>query len=320
MILLERRTMRSFQRNVLLIALVSSLLLTGVGCKQGDYFFFYVVEEKPKQTEGTNRLEYFKDEKFDATKIVENIWADKVVPAILERAVDLPTVAAALMADPEAAGKQYGHREEGGDYPWNFIVKGTARVLAVNTKSRKGTLSIDLPPYDDQPDATIWIGPIITSYSIRDALKELSFTHGVEGSSGVKYTFDTQVQFAELSNALNARGNQSTLAALTPVMCYKLTDESLQSLKENQVPEAVVTKVGSLKDQPCASKDALWNSVKQAAGAEVEPYQEAIFKAADASDTAKGREVRFYGAFTQQKTGEIVITPVQLEIGAEGQS
>jgi predicted lipoprotein len=320
MILLERRKMRIFQRSALLIVLVSSLLLTGAGCKQGDYFLFYVVEEKPKQTEGTNRLEYFKDEKFDATKIVAAIWEDTVVPAILKKAVDLPIVMAAISSDPEAAGAQYGHREEGGAYPWNFIVKGTARVLSVNTKSRKGTLRIDLPPYDGQPDATIWIGPIITSYSIRDALKELSFTNGVAGSSGVKYTFDTQVQFAELSNALNARGNQNTLTALEPAMCFKLTADSFQSLQENQVPEAVITKLSSLQDQPCTNKDAFWNVIKQQAGAEVEQYQEAIFKAADASDTAKGREIRFYGAFTHQKSGEVVITPVQLEIGAEGQS
>lgn len=320
MLLNWRLNQNLFRTHLLIIALLSFMLLTCAGCKEGDYFLFYVVEQKPKQTEGTNRLEYFKDEKFDAVKIVEAIWQDTVVPAIRQKAVDLPIVLEALAKDPDAAGKQYGHREEGGDYPWNFIVKGAARVLSANTKSRKGTLSIDLPPYDGQPDATIWIGPIITSYSIRDALKELSFTNGVMGSSGVKYTFDTQVQFAELSNALNARGNQNTLAALRPVMCYKLTADSLQSLKENQVPEAVIAKLGGLQDQPCAKKDAFWNAVKQAAGAEIEQYQEALFKAADASDTTKGREIRFYGAFTHQKSGEIVITPVQLEFGAEGQS
>jgi predicted lipoprotein len=300
------------------LLLVSVILLICTSCKQGDYFFFYLVEEQPKQAEGTNRLEYFKEDKFDAQKIVADIWQNTVIRAITERAVELPTVSAALAADPDAAGKQYGHREEGGEYPWNFIVKGAARVVAINTKTRKGTLSIDLPSYDGKPDATIWIGPIITSYSIRDAIKEISFTTGAVGASGTKYTFDTQVQFAELSNAINARGNQNTLAALEPVMCYKLTEESFQSLKEDQIPEVVLTKLSSLKDQPCTNKDAFWNAIKQQAGADVEQYQAALLKAADTSDSAKGREVRFYGAFTHQKSGEIIITPVQLEIGAEG--
>jgi predicted lipoprotein len=307
-------------RKLLLLTLLGTFLLPISGCKQGDYYLFYLVEEKAKKEVGENRLEYFKEEKFDADKIVADIWDNKVIPTILEQAVELTTVLDAVTKDPEAAGQKYGHREKGGDYPWNFIVKGEGRIVIVNTKSRKGTLTIDVPPYDGKPDATIWIGPIITSYSIRDSLDFISFTSGVVGASKVQHKFDTQVQFAELSNALNARGNKNILATLEPMMCFKLTEASFESLKEKKIPDNVLDKLTSLKDNPCTSKEQFWEAVKKQIGTEAEQYQEDILKSADTSDTGKGQQVRFYGAFTQQKTGEIIIAPVQLEIVKEGQS
>ena len=304
----------------LTLALLIMFLLTVTGCKQGDYYLFYFVEEKEKKDVGENRLEYFKEEKFDADKIVADIWESKVMPAILAKAADLSAVLETLAKDPETAGQKYGQREKGGDYPWNFIVKGVGRVLSVNTQSRKGTLTVDLPPYDGKPEATIWIGPIITSYSIRDALDVISFTSGVTGASGTQHKFDTQVQFAELSNALNARGNKNILAAFEPAWCLKLTETSFESLKEKNVPENVLNKLAGLKDAACAAKAPFWEAVKKQAGANIEQYQADVLKAADASDTGKGQSVSFYGAFTQQKSGEIMITPAQLEFVKEGQS
>lgn len=297
-----------------------ALLLTNAGCKQGDYFFFYVVEEEKKTTEDSNRLEYFKDDAFDADKIVEDIWESQVVPTVRAEAIDLKVLIGALAADPEAAGKQYGHREEGGDYPWNFIVKAEARVVGINTRSRKGTLSIDVDPYDGQEEATIWIGPIITSYSIRDSLGFISFTTGTTGASGTTYSFDTQVQFAELSNSLNRRGNQNVLAVLEPAMCYALSDYSLEQLRKKEVPEDVLNALTGLNDGVCAAKDQFWGDVQSQLGEKAAEYEELIWKYADTSDTLKGALIRVYGAITQETSGKIVITPVQLEILEEGQS
>ena len=312
--------MKSNRRPLFAFLLLGIVSLTFSACKQGDYFFFYAVEEEEKQEEGEKRLEYFKDEKFDADKIVEDIWENKVIPAIIEQAVDLRIVIDELAKDPEAAGEQYGHREEGGDYPWNFIVKSRARIVGVNTRSRKGNLSIDVPPYDGQADATIWIGPIITSYSIRDALDFISFTTGAVGSSGVQHTFDTQVQFAELSNSLNRRGNKDILINLEPEMCFKLTDDSLQRLEKKDEVAEVFSALKSLQSDACTFKEPFWESVKEQIGENAEQYQELIFKYADTNDTGKGKELRFYGAITHERSGKIIITPVQLEFVEEGQS
>lgn len=303
--------------SILLMVLCTATLFLA-GCKEGDYFFFYLVKNKAPKAQGDNRLEYFKDEKFDADKIISDIWDKQVMPAIREKAVDLTTLLEKWEQNQDDAGKQFGYREEGGDYPWNFLIKMDGRVVAVNTKSRKGTMSIDLPPYDGTPDATIWIGPIITSYSIRDALNFISFTTGVKGASGTQYKFDTQVQFSELSNSLNRRGNQNVLAVLKPQMCFALTDASFEEFKKNNMPDAVIEKLNSLKNQACALETQLGETVKNLLGADAGQYQELVLKYADASETAKGKTVRVYGAMTPQKAKEI--TPAQLEFIEEGQS
>ena len=275
-----------------------------------------IVEEKEKKDDGNEgRVEYFKDEGFDADKVVEDIWDSQVIPHIREKAVELTALLEAIAADRDAAGEQYGYREEGGDYPWNFIVKGEGRVAEVNTTSRKGTLSVDLLPYDGAPDAVIWIGPIIRSYSIRDALNFISFTTGVKGDSGTQYKFDTQVQFAELSNSLNRRGNQNVLTALDPEMCVKLSEWSFGKL-ESKLPADVMEKLGAFQGQACMPQDDLWNAIAAELGDKAEEFQKEILKRFDASDTAQGKLVRFYGALTPRKDEEI--TPVLFEFAEEG--
>ena len=307
-------------RRFIMLVFLGAFFITSSSCKQGDYFFFYVVEEEEKQDEGEKRIEYFKDEKFDADKIVEDLWDENVMPTIMEQAVELRLIIDGLANDAEAAGEQYGHREEGGDYPWNFIVKSRARIVGVNTRSRKGNLSIDVPPYDGEADATIWIGPIITSYSVRDALDFISFTTGVTGSSGTQYLFDTQVQFAEVSNSLNRRGNKNILANLEPELCFKLTDDSLQRLEKKEELAEVFSALKNLQSDACAFKDQFWESVKKQIGENAEQHQELIFKYADTNDTGKGKEIQFYGALTHERSGKIIITPVQLEFVEGGQS
>lgn len=306
-------------RHYLLNGLIVLLLLTAAGCQEGDYGLFYVVEEEQKADDGEDRIEYFKDEEFDADTIVEDIWESHVMPTIREQAVDLTVLLDALAADPEAAGEQYGHREEGGEYPWNFLVDAEGRVVEVNTRSRKGTLSIDLEPYDGEAEATVWIGPIITSYSVRDSLDFISFTTGATGASGVTYTFDTQVQFAELSNSLNRRGNQNVLAVLEPEMCYTLSDDTFERLQKKDVPDSALDALNSLRNAACTSKDQLWDAITAQLGDEAGDYEELIWKYADTSQTARGKIVHVYGAITQDSSGKIVITPVHLEIMEEDQ-
>jgi predicted lipoprotein len=135
------------------------------------------------------------DRQFDPNSYANTNWSSKVVPTIMKKAVDLETVLTALQKDSDAAQKQYATQSSDGFY--NFIVKGTAKVLAVNTSSRNGTLSIALPTYKGQSTILIQIGPVMLGTALRDSVGFISYSQ-----------FTNQVQYAQVADALNAHAAQ----------------------------------------------------------------------------------------------------------------
>jgi predicted lipoprotein len=127
---------------------------------------------------------------FSPAAYADSIWQSKVLPTVHEQAVDLPTLLAALKADPEGAKQKYGHHE--GQRPYNFLVKGEGKVLTVDTSSRTGKANVDLAPGDGKPDAAIQVGPVIRGTSLRDALPFIQFN-----------LFTNQIEYADVSNQLN---------------------------------------------------------------------------------------------------------------------
>jgi predicted lipoprotein len=138
---------------------------------------------------------------FSATAYVGSIWDSQVLPTVQAKATDLQTLLTALKADPEAAKQQYGHHE--GQRPYNFLVKGEAKVLAVDTSTRSGSLKIDLAPGDGQQDAAIQLGPVIRGTSLRDALPFIQFNQ-----------FTNQLEYADVSNQLNDRVAKDVIGKL----------------------------------------------------------------------------------------------------------
>lgn len=76
-----------------------------------------------------------------ATAFIDPIWNSKIVPAFIEKAVDAKELLAAIQENPDNAGEKYGRREA--TNPYNYLIKGSGQVTAVNTESRAGTLTID---------------------------------------------------------------------------------------------------------------------------------------------------------------------------------
>ena len=138
---------------------------------------------------------------FSAAAYVNSIWDSQVLPEAASKSTDLGTLLQALQADPEGAKEKYGHRE--GQRPYNFLVKGEAKVLSVDTTSRAGTVKIDLAPGDGQPDATLQIGPVIRGTSIRDALPFIQFN-----------MFLNQLEYASVSNAMNEKVAEDVIGTL----------------------------------------------------------------------------------------------------------
>ena len=137
---------------------------------------------------------YFENDNFNADKYVNNIWESKVMLYFEKKATAADRLWADFRKDSDAAGQKYGIRASEEGSPWNFIMKGTGKIIAVNTTSRAGTVELDLPPYDNQKDFIIQIGPVIKGSSIRDSLDFISFDD-----------FENQIVFAQLSNTFNKR-------------------------------------------------------------------------------------------------------------------
>lgn len=131
-------------------------------------------------------------QQFNADTYVDSIWHSKVVPTMLEKAIDLSAVLAALDANPEAAKKQYSSGDAGGAA--HFIVKGAGRISRVNSSSQNRTVSINLPSYKGKTEVVLQIGPVFRGTALRDAVGFIQFNQ-----------FVNQLQFADVGNKLNDR-------------------------------------------------------------------------------------------------------------------
>jgi predicted lipoprotein len=130
---------------------------------------------------------------FDPGAYVDKMWDSKVVPTLKSEAVDAPILLAAIAKDPEEAGKKYGHRAGEGN-PWSYEIKGTGKVTSVDTSSRHGLMTLEIPGQGTNYSVTVQIGPVVFGTALRDSLPFIHFGD-----------FVNQLQFAKISRALNDR-------------------------------------------------------------------------------------------------------------------
>jgi predicted lipoprotein len=146
---------------------------------------------------------YFVSDDFKPDEFVEKIWDAQVVAYFKEKCLPISDVLPTWVKDQEVAGRQFGYREKAEGSPWNFRVKGSGRIVSVNTASRASTVDVDLDPADGSADVLIQIGPVIKDSAIRDSLEFISFTD-----------FTNQLEFARLSNAFNKMVNKTVTGEL----------------------------------------------------------------------------------------------------------
>lgn len=136
--------------------------------------------------------------KYASADVYVNEKWNSVVATLTQQASDLRTVLDTLAGSPRMAEEKYGHCPTEGiatvHRNYNFIIKSEGKVLQVSTKSRAGTMTVDIPPYDGFPDLTIQIGPVIKLESIRNSLDFMSFDD-----------FENQEAWADVSKELKAR-------------------------------------------------------------------------------------------------------------------
>jgi predicted lipoprotein len=134
---------------------------------------------------------------------VEPIWDSKIVPTFLEKAVEAKELLTAIQGNSDQAGEKFGRREA--TNPYNYLIKGTGKVTAVNMESRAGTLTIELPGDLAWKNVNIQIGPVVLGTAVRDATGVVSFNQ-----------FTNQIDYASVSKEMNARAIHDALAGKDP--------------------------------------------------------------------------------------------------------
>ena len=128
---------------------------------------------------------------FDPVSYVDNIWDSKILPKIRNESEEITFILDELFLNKEVAEEKYGNRSGTGSY--SFMIKGSGKVISLNTKSRVGTLSIELgKKYDSE--IFITTGPVIKKDSVRDAVKFIQFND-----------FVNQLDFADVSRIIKTR-------------------------------------------------------------------------------------------------------------------
>lgn len=129
----------------------------------------------------------------DADRYVETRWSGKVLSTLEKRAVSPADLVTALSDGMAKAGDQMG-RSAGEGSPWTFVVRGRARVEAVDRGSQRGTVTVSFDTPQGPRQALVQSGPYVSGSAVRDALEFIRFND-----------FKDQLVFAEIGNALTAR-------------------------------------------------------------------------------------------------------------------
>lgn len=144
-------------------------------------------------TEEDKALREARSQDIDADRYVEARWSGKVLSALNKRAASPADLVAALNDGMAKAGDRMGHSAGEGS-PWTFVVRGRARVEAVDRASQRGTVTVSFDTPKGPMQALVQSGPYVSGSAVRDALEFIRFND-----------FKDQLVFAEIGNALTAR-------------------------------------------------------------------------------------------------------------------
>jgi predicted lipoprotein len=137
-------------------------------------------------------------EAFDAARYGEETFP-KAVAAIEDAAVPLPTLAAAIRENLDAAGERYGKRQGTSPYSFSSSAAGTAG------KAEGGLMPVRIKGVPESTTVSVQVGPAINGTAIRDAVGFIEFGQ-----------FTNQVEYAAAGTALNDQVKRQVLAGVDP--------------------------------------------------------------------------------------------------------
>jgi predicted lipoprotein len=142
-------------------------------------------------------------EKFDPAAYVDGIWKDKLLPAFNEKSVELSGILNKFQPDAKgtiskdaltAVTKENGLITVGESNV--YMVKGSGKIVSVNTDTSMGTAEIALDGYNGPIKVLIFIGTRIPSdeTSVRDSVGFINFGD-----------FKEQTEFGKVASEINKR-------------------------------------------------------------------------------------------------------------------
>lgn len=184
-----------------------------------------------------------KSEAFNPGTYVDNIWQSKIIPTIMEKAVDLSSILGEM--NPNADGfakkddmivvaKKFGLITVGEAHV--YLVKGTGQVVNVNTSSSTGLMEIQLDGYTGPIQVFIYIGPRIPSdeTSIRDGVGFINFGDFKEqteyGKAGAEINKRVIAEVFTHFDTSNLQGKTISFYGALTIRTFNLIDINLKKV------------------------------------------------------------------------------------------
>jgi predicted lipoprotein len=151
-------------------------------------------------------------EKFDPVAYVDSIWSSQMLPVFNEKAVELPKILSEIQLDANgtvskegltAITNKYGLITVGESHV--YMVKGSGKIISVNTESSLGTAEVTLDGYAGPIKVLLYIGSRIPSdeASVRDAVGFITFGD-----------FKEQTEYGKVASEINKRVLSEVLGGL----------------------------------------------------------------------------------------------------------
>lgn len=137
---------------------------------------------------------------FDAVRYANEKYDTEVVPQITKSAVPITDLLRQIAADPNAAGKRYGHRS-GDSSPYAYATAGEG----VAGEVRGTLLPVAITGLPRGTTVVLQIGPAINGTALRDATGLIDFND-----------FLNQMEYANAATELNNKVKAKVLAGFDP--------------------------------------------------------------------------------------------------------
>jgi predicted lipoprotein len=135
-----------------------------------------------------------------AVDYADENYESVVVPAVADSAQPLDELVAALVADPDAAGEEFGSREDEGK-PWSFATEAAGTVV----EGGFGEIGLEVAGMPEGITVGVAIPPFGSNTALRDAGTDLTFGD-----------FVNQTEFQNVAIELNTRAVESVYGDLDP--------------------------------------------------------------------------------------------------------